>query len=432
MARAQMKMRIVALVGIAVGLVVGIGTARAGFDPSDVIFPAQKLPIKFSHKLHTGAVLPASGKKIKAACTECHEGAKESLVSSDNLVPHADPKDADKKHDACSGCHPIDDDDPEKQVAEGKAPARCDSCHVAADAKTPPPIEIPDPHIKFNHKIHVDRDIACAECHGTMEKVDVATREGLPRMPLCLKCHNQVATKDRAPAKCGTCHRTGPDGLLVTDFPSGQLVPSGTLKADRHTPDFATRHGAVAREDEKYCLNCHRRDYCLSCHNGVVKPASFHGNDYLRIHGIDARKASMKCEGCHRRQTFCLGCHERSGVVDKNTVDAPNSYGNANPTRRFHPPYEKWVSSPKTPDHHAWQAERNVKACIACHREETCLECHSASANVKGLPETRRFSNISPHPPGFAGSRECSTIAAKNGRVCLKCHAPNDMALSCK
>jgi hypothetical protein len=377
--------------------------------PSEVVFPGQRLPILFSHKMHL---------KMKLACDFCHDRAETSTRSSDQLTPSEEP---------CRACHKIERDKPEKEAIPE---ARCDGCHVyppGSDVQRPPPVEVPPPNLKFNHKVHADRRIPCERCHGTMDQVKLATREELPRMPLCLGCHNQVALANRAPAKCSTCHLTAEDGTLETHFATGLLVPSGTLKGDAHGPNFVREHSSVGK-DLAYCETCHRREMCIACHNGVVKPLSFHGNDYVSIHAIDARKWSMNCNGCHREQTFCLGCHERVGVVDRQTAAAPNAGDVARPARRFHPPYDKWVLPPRTPDHHAWQAERNMRQCVSCHRQETCLECHSTPGGPRGAGAAF---NANPHPPGFAGSRACSAMASRNGRVCLKCHAPGDAQLSC-
>jgi hypothetical protein len=112
-------------------------------------------------------------------------------------------------------------------------------------------------------------------------------------------------------------------------------------------------------------------------------------------------------------------------VVDKLTADGKS--GLPSIAKRFHPPYAVWVQAPRTPEHHSYQAERNLRTCTACHREDTCLECHSAIPGGIG-----RYTNVNPHPAGFAGSRTCQALASRNARVCLKCHAPNDSAIVCK
>ena len=64
-------------------------------------------------------------------------------------------------------------------------------------------------------------------------------------------------------------------------------------------------------------------------------------------------------------------------------------------------------------DHHAYQAQRNLRQCASCHREELCLTCHSAQASSY---------QVSPHPRGWATSRRCEALAARNPRLCLRCH----------
>lgn len=367
-------------------------TVAALAAPSEAIFPPQSLPVVFSHRKHLAKHI---------GCDFCHDRAPSSTSAADNLLPTAD---------VCETCHPPSDAHPERNV--GAALAR---------------VVMPAPNLKFDHKTHVDKRIPCTRCHADMADIDVATRAQLPSMPLCLSCHDSRRAPLHGPSRCSTCHLIKPDSTLETDFPSGRLIPTGAIRGDAHTLEFRTKHAAVAGDDPRYCANCHRQDFCLSCHNGVVKPLDFHGNDYVSRHAIDARKDSPRCDGCHRAQSFCLGCHERMGVVDLRT-GADGAFAPLG-TRRFHPPGWNDPSAVNNPAHHKWQAERNLKQCVACHRQETCLQCHATNASEAGGMGKMW---VNPHPPDWRGSPRCQALADKNPRVCLRCHAPTDSRLSCR
>jgi hypothetical protein len=394
-------------------------------DPSPVVFPPQSIPLTFSHALHL---------KKNIECAYCHERAPESTEARDSLIP---------REESCTDCHPVDRAQPFKKA---KVAARCDACHPGFQPGTPVErVVVPTPHIKFNHKIHVSNGIRCQQCHGDMRDVEQGTRAQLPTMPLCLRCH---VGGTKVSSRCSTCHLTTPAGTLQTAFAEGKLVPSGALRGDDHGPTFRKDHANVAKNDERYCLNCHRQDECLSCHNGVVKPFDFHGNDYVSIHAIDARRDSPRCQACHRLQTFCLGCHQRTGVGLDPTGGIPTAPTTG--TLHFHP--DGWVSyrcfgtvrcfqdpniAPNPQNHHAWQAMRNIRACAACHREETCLACHSSlkgafvdpslNPGFKGNVEAG-YNN--PHPPGWLNSGKCRALLSRNRRVCIKCHPATQLDCS--
>jgi hypothetical protein len=380
------------------------GVAHGAEPRSEIIFPAQKLPLKFSHARHL---------KHQIECDFCHEKAPGSRLASDNLIP---------TEEVCTTCHEIDHEGKQKKAMP------CASCHEMTGPKEVARVELPPPNLRFDHKVHVDKSIQCTRCHGDLSSVELASRWQLPKMELCLSCHNSRRGPLNAPSRCATCHQTRRDGTVETVYAQGILVPSGTLRGDAHTLDFRTRHAAVAHSDEKYCANCHRQDFCLSCHNGIQKPLDFHGNDYVSRHGIDARKNDPDCQACHRRQTFCLGCHERLGVVDLSTWPSTAKSFQPAGARRFHP--EGWADpvAAGQPQHHAWQAQRNLRTCTSCHRQETCLQCH---ASTSGAGQANRM-NVNPHPPSWVGSSRCQALRGKNPRVCLTCHAQGDPHLSCQ
>lgn len=419
-------------------------------ERSRVIYPDQTIPLRFSHKSHLGRDI---------ACDSCHPAALTSTSSRDRLLP---------TEEDCAVCHPIDRTDPYKKTTS--APAACATCHVGVPKEAGPEtpaagkdfealvarIVIPEPNLKFNHKQHLDKQIPCATCHGDMSKVDLATRAQLPTMAQCLSCHdNRMQSSSKATAsppataadptrpvdkkpgmlsgrvsrgpspRCGTCHLQQPDGLLATRFPSGVLAPSGTLRGDIHGMDWKRNHRQPALNDPEYCATCHSQNWCQSCHNGVVRPLDLHGGDYVSRHSIEARRNQPDCGSCHRRQTFCLGCHERLGVVAHSSLPGspPVSAFFPGSSRRFHP--DGWASPTAGPGHHSWEAQRNLRTCTSCHREETCIDCHSS------LPGGRFAVGKSPHGLDWIGSGRCQSIQSRNPRVCLKCHRDGTTQLSC-
>jgi hypothetical protein len=421
-------MTIAIVVATAAGAALGAGADK----PSPLIYPAEKVPIAFDHAQHA---------KLGATCESCHQSALTSTSAGDNLIP---------REAACRGCHKIDRDQPAKAVPHGQGAARCDACHVADGNKwmpgpglaaEPPRVELARPNLKFNHKLHAMNGIGCALCHATadMQQAPV-TRADLPMMATCLGCHDGK----RATARCSACHITEADGRLKTKLVSnatraaggnGPLVPSGSLRGiDAHTETFKRDHSQAGRA-ESYCLTCHKRTECIDCHGGVVRPPSIHPSDYASLHVIDARRNTPDCSACHRAQSFCVGCHQRSGVAADPEGGIPgrrpsNPFGTGTGLKMFHPP--GWardasgavIATPR-PNSHSLAAKRNLRTCVSCHREESCLTCHST--------DPTRGPSFSPHgPPGtFAGTARCRFLSARNQRACLKCHAPGSMELTC-
>jgi hypothetical protein len=377
------------------------GADAAG--PSDVVFPEQQIPIRFNHAKHMT-------KEVGAGCKTCHGGAYKSTSAKDRLTPSGEQ---------CDACHSSDHGDL-AHVKPGDEPmGQCTFCHLGYKAgvgSAVPAISIPRPNLVFNHKVHADRNIGCAQCHGSIDKIELATRDQLPRMRGCFDCHQKPDSASQGDAKgaCETCHPGGGTSgtTIQTMFASGTLQPPQWMHNAEHTPDFIERHKTVAADDSQFCANCHKEDFCTDCHDGRVRPRTIHPSDYLNMHAIEARMATQKCESCHRDQSFCLDCHMRVGVSESSPVNAKDS-------ARFHPPKSIWSDPPRKPGSHGFEAERNLNACVSCHTERDCVACHGAS----GVGAT-----FDPHKNGFRGG--CANEMRRNPRPCFVCHQPGDHALT--
>lgn len=402
-----MKTRLLPFLLLAGALPVALADPPEATPVSPVIYPEQALPLRFSHALHLG--------RVKMDCAACHPAALTSRSSLDFLIPG---------EDRCTPCHAIDRGDPDKVTPAGAPEARCTACHPGFRPGAPVArVSVPRPNLKFDHKAHRERGVACKTCHGDLAAVDLATRAQLPGMPLCLGCHDG----QRASSRCVTCHLADAGGRIQTTYSQGALAPSGTLRGDAHDLSFRTDHRAAAEGGQAYCESCHKKEECLDCHDGVMKPMDFHAADYVELHAIEARRGSPDCSACHRVQTFCVGCHSRAGVTADHKGSQYVAPSEGPPGRRFHP--AGWVEfdgadlvtgdDSRGSNHHAFEAQRNIAQCASCHRESFCLTCHSAQ------PSSRR---INPHPNGWRGSRRCESLRRKNGRMCLRCHT-EDLAV---
>jgi hypothetical protein len=364
---------------IVVALGVATGQPHGTDDWSPVIYPAQRIPLIFSHATHQQRGVP---------CAACHAGATTSRSAVDNLLP---------TEAECRACHPIDRAQPERVVA-GAPPARCAACHPGYVPGQPVQrVYLETPPLKFDHAAHVKQP--CASCHGDLSKVDLATRKHLPTMQSCLACHKD-GTDER---RCADCHLAKLGGLIETEYPQGTLVPKHSGMGDAHGAGFGKDHRQEAMQLGATCSACHDRSECLACHQGVARPLDFHSGDYLRVHAVEAKRGTPDCSACHRAQSFCVGCHERSGIGNR----APGEFVG---TGAFHPP--SWLAL------HPREAKRNIQSCASCHREDDCLACHSA--------EPTAAMRASPHPKGWRGSAKCKALDSKNRRMCLRCHVTQD------
>ncbi len=378
------------------------GTFEQDRGPSTAIFPPQKLTIRFNHTFHV--------KDQKLKCETCHKAALTSQSVQDVLTP---------KPTLCDGCHGTDHANLDKVREGDDASGQCIFCHVGyrpGDGNKVARFSIPRPNMVFTHEKHIARNINCQQCHGDIQEIELATRDQMPRMRGCFGCHQRsdAASQGQARGACDTCHLKGgsTDGNRIkTTFATGVMNPPRWMHNAEHAPDFIQRHKYVAANDSQFCANCHKEDFCVACHDGRVRPRSIHPSDYLDMHATEGRLATQKCTSCHREQSFCLTCHQRLGV----SMSGPSAVREAG---RFHPPKTEWSDAPRKPGHHAFEAMRNLNACVSCHIERDCVVCHGGQGIGGGF---------NPHLASFSSS--CGSQFKRNPRPCYVCHEPGAAVL---
>jgi hypothetical protein len=373
-----------------------------------VIFPAQRLTIRFNHEKHV--------KALKLPCASCHDGALTSDHSSDVLLPAGA---------RCDACHGTDHRDLENvRNPEQGLLGQCGYCHLGYESDEGQRVRrqvIPKPNLRFSHAVHASRNIGCGQCHGEVQNIELATRDQLPRMKGCFTCHQMPEpARGDASSECVTCHLETPSGRMRSKFAEGYLEPPAWMKGAHHDSDFIERHKFVAANHPELCTSCHSEKFCTDCHDGNVRPRRVHPGDFISMHAVQARQDQPRCSSCHRAQSFCASCHQRSGI----TMSGP--YANAAGRGRFHPAKTTWTDGPVTSMHHAWEARRNMNACVSCHNERDCAICH-ATQERGGAGAGLSAGGASPHAPGFALS--CGRALRRNARPCLVCHDPQDPKL---
>ncbi len=154
-------------------------------------------PIAFSHALHAG--------KLQISCLYCHGGAARSDFSD---VPSPG---------ICMNCHVA-----VHSVAGSNAPSpeiakllKVYETHASSAPAQIPWIRVhhlPD-YVHFSHRVHVNNNISCQECHGPVQTMTRVRQYSSLSMGWCINCHRltpETAPKHwkkvGGPLDCAACH----------------------------------------------------------------------------------------------------------------------------------------------------------------------------------------------------------------------------------
>jgi hypothetical protein len=164
-----------------------VGTFFFSRAERDGVGYAPVQPIAFSHRLHAGM--------MQIDCQYCH-----SAVASS---PHATVP----ALSTCMNCHTI----ARKNKPEIMKLANYYEKGIALPWKRIH--RVPD-YAYFNHSVHVNNGIKCANCHGSVDQMDSAMQVSEFTMGACLNCHRDpqgdsknIADIKKGPENCAACHR---------------------------------------------------------------------------------------------------------------------------------------------------------------------------------------------------------------------------------
>ena len=132
--------------------------------------------------------------------------------------------------------------------------------------------------IPFPHKIHIEKQAMCTDCHETVERGPVA---GIPSVKTCMICHSQIAT-DRPLIKQVTSYSDKGVEIpwqRVYGFTREAHVRLNHAPHIRASVDCAACHGDVAKQSVAERVVDHNMGFCVKCHEQKNAP-----NECLTCH----------------------------------------------------------------------------------------------------------------------------------------------------
>ena len=202
---------------------------------------------------------------------------------------------------------------------------------------------------KFSHEKHLTSGEDCQSCHSAVTKPAATRMDIIPGMIQCMDCHESKVITIAANT-CRTCHTS-----------SENLKPLSHTFAFQHNHSDQARMAAGEMSTNKNCMVCHKQSFCQDCHEGDNLTRFTHPLNYEFTHALDTQNKERDCAVCHTERSFCVSCHR-----DNNVLPRSHSVG--------------WVNNiPNDGGRHSIEAEIDLEACIACHEQNAqviCQQCH--------------------------------------------------------
>lgn len=290
-------------------------------------------------------------------CSTCHDFLAESPMKLD--------------HAFCALCHEVPEEQPTAEA--------CGYCHTRPDNSVSPRAPFLLAELKFDHRPHVEKEVACSVCHADPDARPISAQ---PLKAFCMDCHGeqQPSLND-----CPVCHREL-NVDVVPKFRRGMRLAHDAPQVWEHA------HGREARVDTAFCAQCHAQEEdCEACH-AVQKPMNHTVAWKRRTHGLHATWDRQSCAVCHEEDS-CLKCHQNT-----------------------------------QPDNHRGRFGAPVNThCIQCHfpaQNTNCTVCHEEVRHRRALPSPHLFGVYPPdcarcHPGGLPTRAPHLTNSTVR---CIVCH----------
>jgi hypothetical protein len=185
------KLALLAILGL---VVAAVAAAHWGMTPRYGVFEPVAQPIAFSHKHHVG--------DDGIDCRYCHTSVEKSGFAG---MPSTS---------ICLSCHSqlfLDSPllAPLHESARSGRPIQWVRVH-----------DLPD-FVYFEHDIHVNKGVACVECHGRVDQMPLTWRTASLEMQWCLGCHRNAPQHIRPLSK------------VLSMAPQRPLTPDEVRQLDR-------------------------------------------------------------------------------------------------------------------------------------------------------------------------------------------------------
>jgi hypothetical protein len=248
--------------------------------------------------------------------------------------------------------------------------------------------------LTFNHAMHTtDFGVECSECHGAIaDATDLSTSFAAPESA-CLDCHDRDAD-------CSSCH-SDPSRRTALVYEAPDLAFSHQAHVARVSGDCSRCHATATATElpvppptMAICMSCHNHQEaydsgrCLDCHTSMQRLPLRAVAEF--DHGGDwlGRHGQV----AHAGAEACLSCHVQSQCDDCHSTVAAAAPANLFPDELNRTLLHRgdFITT------HPIEARADSTLCLRCHESSFCEDCHTAN----GL--TARASNaLQPHPAGW-------------------------------